>query len=151
MRKRSEENSIENAVNTIATRLNDTQYKLFKIKAIEKNYTTSELLREIILKYLDKDMSHENLLQASMVNTMKKIDQLNDKTEFFQQLFYCWLSQWFLTHPKLEEKNQNIIIKNSIVRRNEFISRFIGSVYDQNQELYEILFANKAENEETKE
>lgn len=151
MRKRIEENSIENAVNTIATRLNDTQYKLFKIKAIEKNYTTSELLREIILKYLDKDMSHENLLQASMVNTMKKIDQLNDKTEFFQQLFYCWLSQWFLTHPKLEEKNQNIIIKNSIVRRNEFISRFIGSVYDQNQELYEILFANKAENEETKE
>lgn len=151
MRKQNEENSIENAVNTIATRLNDTQYKLFKIKAIEKNYTTSELLREIILKYLDKDMSHENLLQASMVNTMKKIDQLNDKTEFFQQLFYCWLSQWFLTHPKLEEKNQNIIIKNSIVRRNEFISRFIGSVYDQNQELYEILFANKAENEETKE
>lgn len=151
MRKRIEENSIENAVNTISTRLNDTQYKLFKIKAIEKNYTTSELLREIILKYLDKDMSHENLLQASMVNTMKKIDQLNDKTEFFQQLFYCWLSQWFLTHPKLEEKNQNIIIKNSIVRRNEFISRFIGSVYDQNQELYEILFANKAENEETKE
>lgn len=151
MKKRIEENSIENAVNTIATRLNDTQYKLFKIKAIEKNYTTSELLREIILKYLDKDMSHENLLQASMVNTMKKIDQLNDKTEFFQQLFYCWLSQWFLTHPKLEEKNQNIIIKNSIVRRNEFISRFIGSVYDQNQELYEILFANKAENEETKE
>ena len=70
MRKRIEENSIENAVNTIATRLNDTQYKLFKIKAIEKNYTTSELLREIILKYLDKDMSHENLLQASMVNTM---------------------------------------------------------------------------------
>lgn len=151
MRKRIEENSIENAVNTISTRLNDTQYKLFKIKAIEKNYTTSELLREIILKYLDKDMSHENLLQASMVNTMKKIDQLNDKTEFFQQLFYCWLSQWFLTHPKLEEKNQNIIIKNSIVRRNEFISRFISSVYDQNQELYEILFANKAENEETKE
>lgn len=151
MKKRIEENSFENAVNTIATRLNDTQYKLFKIKAIEKNYTTSELLREIILKYLDKDMSHENLLQASMVNTMKKIDQLNDKTEFFQQLFYCWLSQWFLTHPKLEEKNQNIIIKNSIVRRNEFISRFIGSVYDQNQELYEILFANKAENEETKE
>lgn len=151
MKKQNEENSIENAVNTIATRLNDTQYKLFKIKAIEKNYTTSELLREIILKYLDKDMSHENLLQASMVNTMKKIDQLNDKTEFFQQLFYCWLSQWFLTHPKLEEKNQNIIIKNSIVRRNEFISRFIGSVYDQNQELYEILFANKAENEETKE
>lgn len=151
MKNNKKDNFLEKTNNTISTKLNDSQLKLFKIKAMEKNYSTSELLREIILKYLDKDMSHENLLQASMVNTMKKIDQLNDKTEFFQQLFYCWLSQWFLTHPKLEEKDQKIIIKNSIVRRNEFVSRFIGSVYDQNQELYEILFANKAENEETKE
>lgn len=129
---------------TVATKLSNTELNLFKAKALEKNYTTSELLREIILKYLDNDVCHENLLQSSMLNLMKKIDVLASKQEFFEQLFYCWLAQWFLTHPKIEE-DEKTIIKNSINRRNDFINSFIANVYNENEELYELLFANKVE------
>ena len=135
-----------NKSTVVCTKLSNSELNLFKAKALEMNYSTSELLREIILKYLDNDVCHENILQSSILKVMQKVDALGAKQEFFEQLFYCWLAQWFLTHPKVEE-DEKIIIKNSINRRNDFINSFITNVYNENEELYELLFANKVEEE----
>jgi hypothetical protein len=143
-KKQTKESDIKYSV--VSTKLSTSQLNLFKAKAMEKNYSTSELLREIVLQYLDNDVCHENLLQSSMLKIMEKVDNLDAKHEFFEQLFYCWLAQWFLTHPKIEE-DQKTIIKNSINRRNDFINSFIANVYNENEELYELLFANKVEEE----
>ena len=135
-----------NKSTVVCTKLSNSELNLFKAKALDMNYSTSALLREIILKYLDNDVCHENILQSSILKVMQKVDALGAKQEFFEQLFYCWLAQWFLTHPKVEE-DEKIIIKNSINRRNDFINSFIANVYNENEELYELLFANKVEEE----
>ena len=59
---------------------------------------------------------------------MDKIEYIDAKQEFFQQLFYAWLANWFLTHPAMEEKDQKIIWKNSVARRNEFMDKFIANI-----------------------
>ena len=47
----------------------------------------------------------------------------------------------------IEEKDQKIIWKNSVARRNEFMDKFIANIFNEDEELYEHLFANKVEDE----
>lgn len=145
--KKKKPETVEVNNNTISTKLNETQLKLFKTKALEKNLTTSELLRQLIINYLDSEVTHENILQSQLVKVMDKIEYIDAKQEFFQQLFYAWLANWFLTHPAMEEKDQKIIWKNSVARRNEFMDKFIANIFNEDEELYEHLFANKVEDE----
>ena len=73
--KKTKKDSVSRTT-TVATKLSNTELNLFKAKALEMNYSTSELLREIILKYLDNDVCHENILQSSMLKVMQKVDAL---------------------------------------------------------------------------
>lgn len=136
----------ENTI-TVSVRLSKKDANRLKNKAIENNMTKAILLKKIILDYLDKDITHTNILQEQMINLNEKIDKLDTKNEFFEQLFYTFLENWFAAHPRIDNSDNSILHKAAVNRRNEFIRIFISDIYNDNGELYDILFANHVEGE----
>ena len=81
------------------------------------------------------------------MTVMEKIDRTSQKQELFQQLFFCFLSNWFLQHPKIDEQNAAVLRESAIERRNSFIQGFLNNFYSESGELFDILLANQNEKE----
>lgn len=55
--------------------------KLIKAKALEHNTSTSELIRQSIMQYINRNLNDSEILHASMVETKNKIGYLEKKIE----------------------------------------------------------------------
>lgn len=125
-------------------RLNTDQMRRLDAKAKEKGLERAMLIKYIILEYLDKEIEHVNLMQAAITNVSEKIDKNSRKLEFFQQMFYSWLVNWFAVNPTPEDKSETFV-KASIERRNAFAKNFSEDIFNDATELFEMLFADSAE------
>ncbi len=127
-------------------RLNTDQLRLLDAKAAEEGLPRSMYIKHIILEYLDKDITHTNLLQASIMNVNTEIQKNTQKIEFFMQMFYSWLVNWFAANPKPEDVSETYI-KESISRRDAFAKNFAEDIYNDSAELFESLFADSVESQ----
>lgn len=134
--------------NTASCRLNTDQMRKLDAKAKEKGLPRSMLIKHIILEYLDKDIEHVNLIQASIMNLQNEVEKSSRKTEFFMQMFYSWLVNWFASNPRQENVSE-AFIKDSISRRDNFAKNFTDEIYNDATELFESLFADNVENQRT--
>ena len=132
--------------NTAACRLNTDQMRLLDMKAREKGLPRSMYIKDVILRSLDEDVEHINILQAALMNVQDEIRKTNQKLEFFQQMFYSWLVNWFASNPKPDNVSETFI-KESIARRDAFAKNFADAVYNDTTELFEMMFAENVENQ----
>ncbi len=129
--------------NSLSTRINTDQIRKFDSIAKEKGFTRSILLREIVIDYINKDITNENLLQESVTNLITKINKQDTKIEFFMQFFYAWLAVWYKSHPQTE--NDESIQVQAIQRRNKFADAFSKEIFNDMEELFDKLYANNEE------
>lgn len=134
---------------SLSTRLNRDIKEAFESTAKEKGLNSSMLLKHIVISYLEnrkKDLEESSLIQAQLISLKEKINKLETKEEWFQQLFFCWMENWFAAHPKIEDEKQAILIaKSSRKRRDDFINAFNNAIYQDDKILYDTLFANAVE------
>ena len=148
MKKKSEK---PNYISTVCScRLNSDQIRRLDAKAMEKGLERSVLVKYIILEFLDKDIEHTNLLQSAITNVANLIEKNSRKQEFFQQLFYSWLVNWFAVNPTPSDTSE-AFVKSTIERRNTFAKNFMEDIYNDATELYESLFADSVENQSEEE
>lgn len=133
--------------NTASCRLNTDQMRRLDAKAKEKGIERAMLIKYIILEYLDKDIEHANLMQAAITNVSDKIDKNSRKLEFFFQMFYSWLVNWFAVNPTPEDTSE-AFINASIERRNVFAKNFSEDIYNDATELFESLYSDNVEEQE---
>ena len=135
--------------NIVSTRLTQDQKRKFEILANEKGLNVSILLKHIINEYITNHMSNlenNNLIHMQLINLRDDVKKLSVKEEWFEQLFYCWLENWFLSHPKIEDtENLILMAKNARNRRNEFIKKFNENVFNEDEIIYDRLFMNAQE------
>lgn len=62
-------------------RLTQQQIKILEAKAAEQNSTVSELIRQSIMNYINRNMSDTEIIHASLVENSRKIRYLEDKIE----------------------------------------------------------------------
>lgn len=129
--------------NILSARFNRDITRKFDIKAKEKGLTRSLLLRQIVIDYINKDITNENLLQASVTNLITKVNKQDSKLEFFMQFFYSWLAIWYRNHPQTEG-NESIKIQ-AIENRNKFAQTFSTQIFDEMEDLFDILYADNGE------
>lgn len=137
----------EHKTSLASCRLNSEQMRRLDSKAKEKGIPRSMLIKHIILEYLDKDITHTNILQASMQKIIEKMNNVSEKQEFFQQMFYSFLVNWFASHPQINDDSESLL-NSSIERRDNFAKNFINDIYNNSDQLYETLFANSVEDQE---
>lgn len=136
-----------NQTSIACTRLNTDQIRKLDLKASEKGLSRSVLVKHILLSYLDKETEHTNIIESALITVMEKLDRNSQKQELFQQLFFCFLSNWFLQHPKLEEKNIDVLAKSAAERRDAFVKGFISNFYNESGDLFDMLLASSNEKE----
>lgn len=132
--------------NVASCRLNTDQIRKLDAKACEKGLPRSMMIKHIILEYLDRDIQHTNLIQASIMNLNDEIKKNSRKTEFFMQLFYSWLVNWFASNPKPEDVSETFI-KDSITRRDNFAKNFTEEIWNDATELFESLVSDNVEHQ----
>lgn len=125
-------------------RLNTDQMRRLDAKAKEKGLERSILIKHIILEYLDKDIEHINLMQASLMNIGEKIDKNSTKLEFFMQMFYSWLVNWFAVNPTPPDTSETFV-NASIKRRDSFAQNFCDDIFNDATSLFENLYQNTVE------
>lgn len=140
----------EQKSNVASCRLNTDQMRKLDAAATEKGLPRSMMIKHIILEYLDRDIQHVNLLQASIMNVNAEIQKNSRKTEFFMQLFYSWLVNWFASNPRPTDVSETFI-KDSIARRDTFAKNFTDEIYNETTELFESLFADNIEHQKEEE
>ena len=132
----------------ISTRLNLIQKKKLTGIAKSKGISTSLLLKHIIVSYLDEkeDIIESNaMLQMQLIDVKKEVQKIGVNQEWFEQLFYTWLENWFLSHPKIDESNAINLAKTARLRRDKFVDIFNTQLYNENKTLYDTLIANSIE------
>lgn len=136
----------EKGSNIASCRLNTDQIRRLDAKANEKGLPRSMMIKHIILEYLDRDIEHVNLIQASIMNLQDEVHKSSRKTEFFMQMFYSWLVNWFASNPRQENVSETFI-QDSIARRDNFAKNFTEEIYNDATELFESLFADTVEHQ----
>lgn len=131
---------------TAACRLNTDQMRKLDRLAEDKGIPRSMMVKHIILEYLDRDIEHVNLIQASIMNLQDEVHKSSRKTEFFMQMFYSWLVNWFASNPRQENVSETFI-QDSIARRDNFAKNFTEEIYNDATELFESLFADTVEHQ----
>ena len=132
----------------IGTRLNPKQKKEFDLLAKEKGMSTSLLLKQVILDYLEdetKKITDFDILNTLFLEQKKKIEQLSVSQEYFTQLFNFWLNTWFMSHPKINDETYKEKMNMAIKRKDDFINLFNEKGYDENKTLFQINFMNEIE------
>ncbi len=62
-------------------RLTDKQKKVLIAKAMEQNTSVSELIRQGITNYINRDLSDSEIIHSSLVENSRKIKYLENKVE----------------------------------------------------------------------
>lgn len=62
-------------------RLTDQQKKILALKAVEQNTTVSELIRQSVMSYINRNMSDTEIVHASLIENSRKIRYLENKIE----------------------------------------------------------------------
>lgn len=62
-------------------RLTNQQKKILASKAIEQNTTVSELIRQSVMNYINRNMSDTEIVHSSLVENSRKIRYLENKIE----------------------------------------------------------------------
>lgn len=132
----------KNNGNIISARFNTDIIRKFDTKAQEKGLTRSLLLRQIVIDYINKDTINDNILQQTMTNLITHVKKQESKLEFFMQLFYSWLGIWYRNHPQVDNQEAKV---QAIENRNKFANTFATQIYDEMQELFDILYADNGE------
>ena len=132
--------------NTASCRLNTDQMRLLDMKAREKGLPRSMYIKDVLLRSLEEDVEHINLLQSGLMHVQDELRKNNQKLEFFQQMFYSWLVNWFASNPKPENVSETFI-KESIARRDAFAKNFAEDVFNDATELFEMMFAENVEHQ----
>lgn len=135
-----------NNSNIASCRLNTDQIRRLDAKANEKGLPRSMMIKHIILEYLDKDIEHINLVQASIMNLQDEVHKSSRKTEFFMQMFYSWLVNWFASNPR-QDNVSDTFLQDCISRRDSFAKNFTEEIYNDSTELFESLFADNVEHQ----
>lgn len=139
-----------NNSNIASCRLNTDQIRRLDAKANEKGLPRSMMIKHIILEYLDKDIEHINLVQASIMNLQDEVHKSSRKTEFFMQMFYSWLVNWFASNPR-QDNVSDTFLQDCISRRDSFAKNFTEEIYNDSTELFESLFADNVEHQKEEE
>lgn len=66
---------------TMQVRLTNQQKKILTAKAIEQNTTVSELIRQSVMNYINRNMSDSEIVHASLAENSRKIRYLENKIE----------------------------------------------------------------------
>ena len=130
--------------NVLTVRVNTDIVRKFDAKAKERGLTRSLLLRQVVIDYLNKNITNENILQQTMTNLISYVKKQDSKLEFFMQFFYAWLAIWYRNHPQTENKAAKI---QAIENRNKFAHAFSKEIYNDMQDLFDILYADNEEKE----
>ena len=137
--------------NTISARFNDDQIDLFDLKAKEQKLSRADLLKKIVLNYLEDQVSNKNLMLGAITSMKEKLDRNETKMEFFMQLFHAYLALWFQSHPLSDETKNSVTARAALNRREQFESNFMKNVFNQYESLFSKLLADNLENEEEEE
>lgn len=136
--------------NTISARFNDDQIDLFDLKAKEQKLSRADLLKKIVLNYLEDEVSNKNLMLGAITTMKEKIDRNETKMEFFMQLFHAYLALWFQSHPLSDDTHNIINVRAALTKREQFENNFMKNVFDQYESLFSKLLANNIEKDEEK-
>ena len=79
-----------------------------------------------------------------MTNLISYVKKQDSKLEFFMQFFYAWRAIWYRNHPQTENKDAKI---QAIENRNKFAHAFSKEIYNDMQDLFDILYADNEEKE----
>lgn len=133
--------------NILTVRVNTDIARKFDAKAKERGLTRSLLLRQIVIDYINKNITNENILQQSVTTLISYVKKEDSKLDFFMQFFYAWLGIWYRNHPQVDSKEAKI---QAIENRNKFAHTFAKDIYDEMQDLFDILYADNEEKNDDK-
>lgn len=132
----------------LGTRITIKQKKKFDSLANEKGMSSSLLLKQIVVNYIEdetKKITDFDILNTLFLEQKKKIEQLSVSQEYFTQLFNFWLNTWFMSHPKINDETYKEKMNMAIKRKDDFINLFNEKGYDENKTLFQINFMNEIE------
>ena len=132
----------------LGTRITIKQKKKFDSLANEKGMSSSLLLKQIVVDYIEdetKKITDFDILNTLFLEQKKKIEQLSVSQEYFTQLFNFWLNTWFMSHPKINDETYKEKMNMAIKRKDDFINLFNEKGYDENKTLFQINFMNEIE------
>lgn len=132
----------------LGTRITKKQKKKFDSLAKEKGMSSSLLLKQIVVDYIEdetKKITDFDILNTLFLEQKKKIEQLSVSQEYFTQLFNFWLNTWFMSHPKINDETYKERMNMAIKRKDDFINLFNEKGYDENKTLFQINFMNEIE------
>ena len=69
-------------------RLTKRQAELLKLKAIEENASASEIIRQAVMSYVNRDLSDAEIVHATICENTRKIKYLEDKIELLAIIIF---------------------------------------------------------------
>ncbi len=90
-------------------RLTDQQKKILNAKAAEQNTTISELIRQAVMNYINRNMSDTEIVHASLVENSRKIKYLENKVELLALIIMQQTKYLMKVMPQKQINTENLV------------------------------------------
>lgn len=96
-------------------RLTEQQQRLVETKAAEQNTTASDIIRQAILHYINRNMSDTEIVHASLAENTRKIRYLENKVELLALIVFQQTKFLMRVMPN-RQVNSDALVENDFER-----------------------------------